>query len=230
MGSLAVELASESSIALQGARVTGIVRRWPLHGCGAGVITALVPARFLRQDQEAATRKRLRRARAGSDSMMFSLVSAVVSGGGPDLAGHGRAVCCGAVRRQTKLNNRRLAVLRRIGAGGDPVTARNPELARTVYALCARRLVTTPRTEGVWVAQLVDAGRFYLEHGQHPILPTPSNATPAAPASPLTGPRARRGMVRICSPWPVPADAVTNAQVRATAGLQTYDPAPWTVL
>jgi hypothetical protein len=91
------------------------------------------------------------------------------------------------VRRQAKLNDLQLAVLRRIGAGNDPVTARNPELARTVYALRDRRLVTTPRTEGVWVAHITDAGRFYLDHGRHPNHPAPTNAASARSASPRAG-------------------------------------------
>jgi len=107
----------------------------------------------------------------------------VVRHAGAELARHGRAVSCGAVRRQAKLNDLQLAVLRRIGAGDDPVTARNPELARTVYALRDRRLVTTPRTDGVWVAHITDAGRFYLEHGRHPGLPAPSSATPTPATS-----------------------------------------------
>jgi hypothetical protein len=61
----------------------------------------------------------------------------------------------------------------RVGNGFDPIGAKNPELATTVYALRNRGLVTTPRRDGVWYAQITDAGRFYLEHGHHPDRPAP---------------------------------------------------------
>ena len=57
------------------------------------------------------------------------------------------------------LNDRQLAVLRRIGAGAEPVTSAEPTLAITVYALLARGLVTTPRRQGVWQAELTEAGQ-----------------------------------------------------------------------
>ncbi|WP_206184777.1 hypothetical protein [Thermoactinospora rubra] len=63
-------------------------------------------------------------------------------------------------------------VLRRIADDTDPITARQSELANTVYALRNRGLVVTPRQNGVWRARITEAGRFYLEHGHHPDRPT----------------------------------------------------------
>jgi hypothetical protein len=79
------------------------------------------------------------------------------------------------VQRWSPLNERQLAVLRRVDDGSDPVSAKIPELATTVYALRNRGLVTTPRRDGVWYAQITEAGRFYLEHGHHPDRPPPSD-------------------------------------------------------
>lgn len=64
-----------------------------------------------------------------------------------------------------KLLSHQVELLRRIAAGGDPVTSRESALAVSVYALRTRRLVRTPRSDGVWTAVLTDAGRFYFEHG-----------------------------------------------------------------
>ncbi|GAA0971999.1 hypothetical protein GCM10009555_024390 [Acrocarpospora macrocephala] len=66
-----------------------------------------------------------------------------------------------------------MTVLQRIGKSQEPVSAKTPELARTVYALRNRGLVTTPRKDGFWQAEITEAGLFYLEHGHHPDRPTP---------------------------------------------------------
>ncbi|WP_093175466.1 hypothetical protein [Sinosporangium album] len=66
------------------------------------------------------------------------------------------------------MNERQLAVLNRIGTSTDSVTAKNSDLANTVYALRNRGLVKTPRRDGVWRAEITEAGRFYLENGYHP--------------------------------------------------------------
>lgn len=70
------------------------------------------------------------------------------------------------MQRWTKLNDRQLDVLRRIDTGTDRVTRRDHDLAQTVYALRRRGLVTTPIEDGIWRAEITDAGRYYLEHGQ----------------------------------------------------------------
>ncbi|MFI6910162.1 hypothetical protein ACIBKY_53555 [Nonomuraea sp. NPDC050394] len=67
---------------------------------------------------------------------------------------------------QAKLNERQMATLRRI-AEGESVTAKDSDLARTVYALRDRGLVSTPRSDGVWIAEVTEAGHFYLEHGYY---------------------------------------------------------------
>lgn len=60
-----------------------------------------------------------------------------------------------------------LDAVRRIADGQQPITSQEPALATTVYALRTRRLVTTPRSDGVWTAVITDAGRYYLEHGEY---------------------------------------------------------------
>lgn len=75
------------------------------------------------------------------------------------------------MRRWDPLTERQLDALRRVGNPGDEVSASDSSLARTIYALRDRGLVTTPRVDGVWTAQITDAGRFYLKHGHHPDRP-----------------------------------------------------------
>jgi hypothetical protein len=89
------------------------------------------------------------------------------------------------MQRWATLNDRQLALLRRIGEGTEPVSSRTPELATTTYALRNRGLVATPRTAGIWTAVVTEAGQFYLEHGHHPddpsYLPSAASARPAPP-------------------------------------------------
>ncbi|MFB9963894.1 hypothetical protein [Sinosporangium siamense] len=72
------------------------------------------------------------------------------------------------MRRWDALNERQLAVLDRIGTSSESVTAKNSDLANTVYALRNRGLVKTPRRDGIWQAEITEAGQFYLENGYHP--------------------------------------------------------------
>ncbi len=69
------------------------------------------------------------------------------------------------------LNERQLALLKRIGNGTDPVTSENPDVAHSARALRDRGLITMPRSAGKWRAEMTDAGRFYLENGHHPDRP-----------------------------------------------------------
>ncbi|MFF3271696.1 PE-PGRS family protein [Streptomyces chrestomyceticus] len=69
------------------------------------------------------------------------------------------------------INDRQLALLSSIGEGTEPVTSDSPELAATARALKGRGLITMPRKDGKWQAQITDTGRFYLEHGHHPDRP-----------------------------------------------------------
>lgn len=94
------------------------------------------------------------------------------------------------MRRWAPLNDRQVMVLRRVGAGTEPVTSAESTLALTVYALRARGLVTTPRQHGVWRAELTEAGQFYLDQGRYPDRPAakqrpdrPTRAKPTAPES-----------------------------------------------
>ena len=62
------------------------------------------------------------------------------------------------------INDRQREILRRIAEGKDPVTAAEPELAVSVYALRRRRLVTIARTPGhPWVARMTERGSYLLE-------------------------------------------------------------------
>ncbi|MEV0553840.1 PE-PGRS family protein [Streptomyces sp. NPDC050597] len=79
-----------------------------------------------------------------------------------------------AMHPWSPLNDRQLALLTRIEDATDPVTSDNPELALTARALKERRLITMPKQNGKWQAEITDAGRFYLEHGHHPDRPEPA--------------------------------------------------------
>ncbi|WP_406343807.1 PE-PGRS family protein [Streptomyces sp. NBC_00648] len=78
------------------------------------------------------------------------------------------------MHRWSPLNDRQLALLTRIGDGTDPVTSDSPDLALTARALKERRLITMPKQNEKWRAEITDAGRFYLEHGRHPDRPEPA--------------------------------------------------------
>jgi hypothetical protein len=136
------------------------------------------------------------------------------------------------MRRWDKLNERQLSVLQRIGGTGEPVTAANPELAATVYALRNRGLVTTPRKDGAWRAEITDAGRFYLENGRHP--ETPGLPGTRVPAQPGTGARSKPAAAAGRSARPhasTPANyaAALIEQVQAEGGtLRIPDPDPGT--
>jgi hypothetical protein len=66
------------------------------------------------------------------------------------------------------VNDRQLALLRRIADGVEPVTSREYHLATTVYALRNRGLVATTRTGGGgWTASITVEGRYYLAHGRY---------------------------------------------------------------
>jgi hypothetical protein len=117
------------------------------------------------------------------------------------------------MHRWDKLNERQLSVLQRIGGDGEPVTAAEPGLANTVYALRGRGLVTTPRKDGVWQAEITDEGRFYLENGRHPETPGLSGVQVSAQ------PRSRAAATGSASPPSKPpvgrADAKAPAHIAA---------------
>ncbi|MFH0243129.1 PE-PGRS family protein [Streptomyces sp. HK10] len=75
------------------------------------------------------------------------------------------------MHRWSRLNDRQLALLTRIGEGTDPVTSDSPELALTARALKERGLIVMPKDGKRWRAEITDAGRFYLRHGHHPDKP-----------------------------------------------------------
>jgi DNA-binding IscR family transcriptional regulator len=73
------------------------------------------------------------------------------------------------VKRWPKLNELQLTVLQRIGNPAETTGSGDWELAKTVYALRDRGLVKTVKGEEPrWVAEITEAGRFYLEHGHPP--------------------------------------------------------------
>ncbi len=78
------------------------------------------------------------------------------------------------------------------GATQDPPT---PEMKLSAAALKGRGLVKVRRPGGVWTAELTDAGRYYVEHGDYPpqagpVAPAAVSETPAASAQPKA-PRAK---------------------------------------
>jgi hypothetical protein len=133
-----------------------------------------------------------------------------------------------AMRRWGKLNERQLSVLQRISGAGEPVTAASPELATTVYALRDRGLVTTPRKDSAWRAEITDAGKFYLENGRHPDEPgLPGTRVPAQPVPGSRGKPAATAGGRARPPSS--HAAVLIEQVRAEGGtLHIPDPDPVT--
>jgi hypothetical protein len=106
------------------------------------------------------------------------------------------------VQRWAKLNERQLAVLRRIGDGVEPVSAKDFQLANTVYALRDRGLAVTPRRDGIWRAEITDAGRYYLEHGRHPDTPDVGGSVDPVPIG------TRQGRPSVGSP----ADLISRIQ------------------
>lgn len=113
----------------------------------------------------------------------------------------------------TPLNDRQLALLRRICAGHEPVTSAESSLAPTAYALRRRGLVTTVWDDGHWTAHPTVAGHERLRTGHdpqpaahsdspHPELPT-DLTTPAELAARRSGTPAhpaRRGGSRLTGP------------------------------
>ena len=77
------------------------------------------------------------------------------------------------MRRWPPLSEYQVSVLRDVSQGA--VSSRNSELARTVYALRERGLVKTRKGEHRWVAQITEAGSFYIAHGSYrdDVAPTP---------------------------------------------------------
>ncbi|GGP00510.1 hypothetical protein GCM10012280_69430 [Wenjunlia tyrosinilytica] len=74
--------------------------------------------------------------------------------------------------------------------GTDPVTWDSPELALTARALKERRLITMPKQNGKWQAEITDAGSFYLEHGHHPDRPVQAPRRPRSAATAAEAPTA----------------------------------------
>ncbi|GGO98407.1 hypothetical protein GCM10012280_62480 [Wenjunlia tyrosinilytica] len=58
------------------------------------------------------------------------------------------------------VNGRQPAAPHSHRGGTDPVTSDSPELALTARALKERRLITMPKQNGKWQAEITDAGRF----------------------------------------------------------------------
>jgi hypothetical protein len=83
--------------------------------------------------------------------------------------------------RTKRLNERQLALLRRICDDGTPVTSADSTLATTVYALRNRGLVALTRKDGRWTAHPTTAGSQHLALADgHPTEPgPPSPDTPA---------------------------------------------------
>ncbi len=124
------------------------------------------------------------------------------------------------MHRWDPLNPIQLALLQRIDAGEVLDSSADSRSRTTGYALRNRGLVTIDRRGGRWAPQITDAGRYYLEHGQHPDHParlTESTAT-AAP-SPTTSTAGQASKVTASKPARVTAKpaARTGAVIRLPA-------------
>jgi hypothetical protein len=90
---------------------------------------------------------------------------------------------------RTPLTEWQLAVLKWVESGcPDDVSYLNAS-KRTARALEDRRLVKVSRKDGLWQAGLTTAGRYYLDHGEHP--PASSGAPRPLPLPPLPSRRKR---------------------------------------
>ncbi|MDA1362723.1 hypothetical protein O1R50_24090 [Glycomyces luteolus] len=65
------------------------------------------------------------------------------------------------------MNDRQLETLRLVGAGDDLSGGEHVGRRVTGRALQSRGLVTVSKRDGIWRAAITDAGRYYLEHGEH---------------------------------------------------------------
>lgn len=72
------------------------------------------------------------------------------------------------VRRWDPLNERQLHVLNEVAGGNDLSDPDAMHLRQSARALQHRGLLSISKKNGVWRAQLTDAGQFYLDHGHHP--------------------------------------------------------------
>lgn len=96
------------------------------------------------------------------------------------------------MRRWDPLNERQLEVLRRIGDGADLSRPEDVASRTSARALQGRGLVDVSRRDGRWRASITEAGRFYLEHGQHPDHPARRcDQSTAEEQRPLSRPRGR---------------------------------------
>lgn len=92
---------------------------------------------------------------------------------------------------QRPVNDRQLEVLRRVVDGRQPVTSAEPALATTVYALRARGLVQTERSDGGWVAVTTEHGAFYAQHEHYPVTRANGQRLDRAPRKAPARPPAR---------------------------------------
>jgi hypothetical protein len=120
------------------------------------------------------------------------------------------------------LTDRQLAILKWVESGcPDDVPDLNAS-KRTARALQDRRLVQVSRKDGLWRAGLTTAGRYYLDHGEHP--PASSGAPRSLPLPPpssprkQTAPRAAPSAPREPRPKPLPVTEQLIADLIASGG------------
>lgn len=118
------------------------------------------------------------------------------------------------------LTERQPAILKWVESGcPDDVPDLNAS-KRTARALEDRRLVKVSRKDGLWRAGLTTAGRFYLDHGEHPPAssrvprPLPLPSLPRKRAVPRAAPSAPREP----RPKPLPVTEQMIADVIASGG------------
>lgn len=108
------------------------------------------------------------------------------------------------MQRWDKLNERQLAVLRRIAAGEDLSGDENIPARTSANALRNRGLVTIQRRGGSWDAEITDAGRFYLANGHHPDDPRRKESSPATRDAGPRQLRVKRSVENIQPSTPTP--------------------------
>jgi len=115
-----------------------------------------------------------------------------------------------------------LAILKWVESGcPDDVLDLNAS-KRTARALEDRRLVKVSRKDGLWQAGLTTAGRYYLDHGEHP--PASSGVPRPLPLPPLpsllkrAAPRAASSPPREPRPKPLPVTEQLIADLIASGG------------
>ena len=123
---------------------------------------------------------------------------------------------------RASLTERQLAILKWVESGcPDDVPDLNAN-KRTARALEDRRLVKVSRKDGLWRAGLTTAGRYYLDHGEHPPassgVPRPLPLPPPSLPRKHAAPRIAQSTPREPRPKPLPVTEQLIADLIASGG------------